>query len=217
MDILKRHEAFEIEALEKLKNAGFLEPLVFGGGTMLRLCYEINRYSADLDFWFIKETDPETYFGKLKRFLANEYELTDTWIKFYTLLFEFRSGDYPKKLKIEIRKEERECDFQERIAFSRFGTKQVILRVHTLEQTMKNKIEAALKRREIKDFFDIEFLLRRGISMLAPPERLAKLKRLAQGFGINDYGVTLGSILDPEMRKYYTENGFSYLIDKISR
>ncbi|MDH3259067.1 MAG: nucleotidyl transferase AbiEii/AbiGii toxin family protein, partial [Deltaproteobacteria bacterium] len=44
-----------MEVLEKLKNTGLLEPLVFGGGTMLRLCHELKRYSADLDFWFIKE------------------------------------------------------------------------------------------------------------------------------------------------------------------
>ena len=54
MDVLKNHEIFEIEVLEKLKNGNFLSPLVFGGGTMLRLCYELNRYSTDLDFWFIK-------------------------------------------------------------------------------------------------------------------------------------------------------------------
>ncbi len=50
MDTLKRHEVFEIEVLERLKSAKMLEPLVFGGGTMLRLCHEINRYSVDPDF-----------------------------------------------------------------------------------------------------------------------------------------------------------------------
>ena len=62
MDIFRKHEIFEIEMLEKLKNNRLLEPLVFGGGTMLRLCYELKRYSVDLDFWFIKKIPIKNYF-----------------------------------------------------------------------------------------------------------------------------------------------------------
>lgn len=39
MDILQQHEVFEIEVLDRLNRSGMLEPLVFGGGSMLRLCY----------------------------------------------------------------------------------------------------------------------------------------------------------------------------------
>ena len=53
MDILGRHEVSEIEVLDKLNSAKLLDPLVFGGDTMLRLCHELNRYSVDLDFWFV--------------------------------------------------------------------------------------------------------------------------------------------------------------------
>lgn len=55
MDILRQHEIFEIDVLEKMNSMKVLEPLVFGGETMLRLCHELNRYSADLDFWIIKK------------------------------------------------------------------------------------------------------------------------------------------------------------------
>lgn len=216
MDILRRHEIFEIEALERLKNAKLLEPLVFGGGTCLRLCYELNRYSADLDFWFIKKVNIRAYFRKLRNLLNEAYELTDAQIRFYTLLFEFRSKDYPRQLKIEIRKKARECDFQERIAFSRYSSKQVILKIHTLEQAMKNKIGAALERREIRDCFDIEFLLRQGIALTASGKKLAELKKIISKFKEKDYKVTLGSTLEPTLRKYYAQNRFSYLLEKIN-
>ncbi|MCK7512410.1 MAG: nucleotidyl transferase AbiEii/AbiGii toxin family protein [Desulfobacterales bacterium] len=65
MDILGRHEAFEIEVLDKLNSAKLLDPLVFGGGTMLRLCHELNRYSVDLDFWFITKDRAKAFFDKL--------------------------------------------------------------------------------------------------------------------------------------------------------
>lgn len=90
MDILKSHEIFEIEALEVLKNARLLEPLVFGGGTMLRLCHELARYSADLDFWFMREVDPEPYLDSMRAYLRKQYEVTDAKVKHFTVLCEIR-------------------------------------------------------------------------------------------------------------------------------
>jgi predicted nucleotidyltransferase component of viral defense system len=217
MDIFEKHELFEIEVLEKLKNSRLLEPLVFGGGTMLRLCYELNRYSVDLDFWFTKEIPLTPYFNKFNKTLKREYEVTDAQLKYYTLLFEIRSADYPKRLKIEIRKEMKDCDFQERIAYSKFSNKQVILKTHTLEQTMKNKINALLDRNEIRDGFDIEFLLRKGISLPElKKEHLSRLKERVNGFKDRDFKVKLGSILEGDVRKYYIENRFNYLREKIA-
>ncbi|MFH1394854.1 MAG: nucleotidyl transferase AbiEii/AbiGii toxin family protein [Candidatus Omnitrophota bacterium] len=212
MNVLQKHEIFEIEVLNQLKSAKFLEPLVFGGGTMLRLCYDLNRYSVDLDFWFIRKMPVKDYFKKLHQYLKNtDYDITDAQIKFYTLLFEIRSKNYPRRLKIEIRKALMKCDFQERIAFSQYSTKQVIMRVHTLEQAMKNKIEAALERKAIRDFFDLEFLLRQGITLNTKTDNLKKLLKKATSFSANDFKVALGSLLDTQMRHYYIENKFEYL------
>lgn len=216
MEDFKKHELFEIEVLEKLKNSKLLEPLVFGGGTMLRLCYELNRYSIDLDLWFIKKVNPNAFFKKLKDRLEDNYEITDAQIKFFTLLFEIRSTNYPKRLKIEIRKEPEPFDLEERIAFSKYGTKQVILKVLTLEQALKNKIEAALERKDIRDFFDIEFILRQGATLNADFGRIADLNKIISTFKRRDFCVTLGSLLDPETRKYYIDNKFDFLQRKIN-
>ena len=215
MDILQKHEVFQIELLEKLNSGKFLEPLVFGGGTMLRLCYELNRYSVDLDFWFVRRVSEKSYFEKLKTYLESAYEVTDAQIKHFTLLFEVRSKDYPKRLKVEIRKKKKVCDFQERIAFSKYSTKQVMLKVHTPEQTMKNKVEAALERREIRDCFDLEFLLRQGVELTVSQDKLEQLEQVATSFKEKDFKVTLGSALDAETRMYYTKSRFSYLLEKI--
>jgi hypothetical protein len=216
MDILRQHEQFEIEVLDKMNSAKLLEPLVFGGGSMLRLCHELNRYSADLDFWFIKKNSPQDYYNKFQSTLEKDYEITDSQIKHYTLLFEFRSASYPKRLKIEIRKEQKECDFQEKIAFSTFSTRQVVLKAHTLDQTMKNKIDAFLDRGEIRDCFDIEFLLRRGVALPGLAGKQAKeLRKKLAGFKDGDFKVKLGSILENDIRNYYIVNRFSYLEEKL--
>jgi len=216
MDILQKHEIFEMEVLERLKNAKLLDHLVFGGGTMLRLCYDLNRYSADLDFWFTRETDSGAYLDSMQVFLRGDYEVTDAQIKYHTVLCEIRSHDYPKRLKIEIRRRVKQCDLQERIAFSPHSTKQVALKVHTLEQTMKNKIEAAVTRQEIRDYFDLEFLLRKGIRLSGDRVVLRKLERRVHTFKQKDYKVTLGSTLEPDIRKYYVENNFSLLLSHIT-
>lgn len=216
MDTLARHELFEIEVLETLKSARLLEPLVFGGGTMLRLCFELHRYSVDLDFWFFKKVSPAAHFNKLKKILGEHYEVTDAQQKFYTLLIEIRSPRYPHRLKIEIRKGLKACDCEERIAFSEYTTRQVALRVHSLEQTMKNKVAALLERKEIRDGFDIEFLLRQGIpfSEMDAKQR-ASLKFVVEDFKERDFKVKLGSIIKPDMRAYYQKNKFSYLLSKL--
>jgi predicted nucleotidyltransferase component of viral defense system len=207
MDILEKHEVFEIEVLERLNSAKLLDPLVFGGGTMLRLCHELNRYSVDLDFWFVRKTAQKVFFDQLLKNLGQDYEITDAQAEHFTLLVEIRTGAYPKRLKIEIRRQQKKSDYQTKIAFSRFSTRQVLLKAHSLEQTMKNKIEALLDRGEIRDCFDIEFVLRRGTAL---PElsgkRLNDLLKKAAGFKDRDFKVKLGGIVDNIARAYYIQN-----------
>lgn len=217
MDTFRLHEVFEIEILDKMNSARLLEPLVFGGGTMLRLCHELNRYSADLDFWFIKKTPHEKYFDRTQSAFAKNYEVTDAEIKRYTLLFELRSAHYPKRLKIEIRRESKKCDYQKAIAFSNASTRQVLVNAHTLKQTMENKIRAFLDRGEIRDCFDIEFLIRRGIDLPVCTDKVvAELRRKITQFEDMDFRVKLGSILEKEFRDYYIENRFSLLQEKLA-
>ena len=216
MDILKQHEIFEIEVLGKMNSTKMLEPLVFGGGSMLRLCHELNRYSVDLDFWFIKEISQNEFFDKIRKAFEKDYEITDARIKRYTMLFELRSARYPKRLKIEIRREWKDCDYQEKIAFSRFSTTQVLVKAHTLEQTITNKIEAFLNRGEIRDCFDIEFLLRRGIELPAKTgKQIIEFQKKLSRFKDRDFKVKLGSILENDIRTYYITQRFSYLEEKL--
>jgi hypothetical protein len=217
MGIFRQHEAFEIEILDKMNSAKVLEPLVFGGGTMLRLCHELNRYSVDLDFWFIKRTPQKKYFDNLQKAFEKDYEITDAEIKHYTLLFELRSAEYPKRLKIEIRRELKQCDYQKMIAFSKSSSRQVLVNAHTLEQSMKNKIQAFFDRGEIRDCFDIEFLIRRGVYLPVSSDReVAELRKKIARFKDIDFRVKLGSILEKDIRDYYVENRFSFLEEKLA-
>ena len=212
MDTFKQHEVFEIEVLDRMNSAKMLDPLVFGGGSMLRLCHELNRYSVDLDFWFVKNVSQNDFFDKGIKTFEKYYEITDAQIKHYTILFELRSAQYPKRLKIEIRRELKDWDYQQDIAFSKFSTKQVVLKTHTLDQTINNKIEAFLDRGEIRDCFDIEFMVRRGVEIPLKEEKesIAFRKKITNLKEI-DFKVKLGSILEDDTREYYVTHRFRFL------
>ena len=212
MNDLIQQEIFEIEVLAWLKNKGFLRNMIFGGGTMMRLCYDLKRYSVDLDFWTYRVDRIDQFFINLKKFLKADYDLTDVQNKYYTLLFEIKKAPYPRKLKIEIRKENKESDFQETIAYSSYSNQQVLVKSFTLEQMMKNKIGALLDRKEIRDVFDIEFLTRKGIDISANYVELKKIKEIIKGFKKRDYYVTLGSLLDDDTREYHKKDNFTYLL-----
>jgi predicted nucleotidyltransferase component of viral defense system len=211
MQDLIQQERFEIEVLDRLNTGRLLGNLVFGGGTMLRLCFGLNRFSVDLDFWTVKEIDPSTLFQKMQRSLSEFYAIKDATVKFYTLLFEVKSKNYPRSLKIEIRKQAKKVAFEKAIAYSRYSTTQVLLHVVSLSEMMKAKIEAFLGRKEIRDVFDMEFLLKRGIPLDAPPETLARVLREIDRLKKRDYSVKLGSLVDEDQRKYYVSENFKLL------
>lgn len=217
MDILRQHEIFEIEVLERMNSAKLLDSLIFGGESMLRLCHELNRYSVDLDFWFVKAIPQDDFFDKCGKALEKYYEITDAQMKHYTILFELRSPQYPNRLKIEIRREWKDCDYQQNIAFTRFSTRQVLLKTHTLDQTMENKIKAFLDRGEIRDCFDIEFLIRRGVAILfRDKEQFVAFQKKVDLLKGRDFKVKLGSILEDDIREYYVTNRFRFLQEKLT-
>lgn len=217
MQTLQNLEKLEIEVLELLNSIKVLDSLYFGGGTMLRLCHNLNRYSTDLDFWLDTKVDSTTFFSLVKKTLSNNYQLTDSANKKFTLLFEIKSPTVNRSLKIEIRKEQQNFEWERKIAFSKFSNKQVLVKGLTLNQMMRNKIEALLSRQIIRDCFDIEFLIMRGVLLPSDKIKLQKALTIINNFKEQDYKVALGSILDEKERKYYLENRFQFLKEEITK
>ncbi len=208
---IEYHEQFEIEVLQFLNSKNLLNNLVFGGGTMLRLCYELNRYSIDLDFYFKKQGHEDSFFQVVKDAISSVYEITDSENKRNTQLFEFRSPQYPMRLKIEINKQKLFPVSKQSIAYSQHSNFQVFLSTIPLEKMMENKIEALLSRKETRDAFDIEFMVKSGISFSTDPGRIESTLSVIQSFSKKDLKVKLGSLLPADARVYYSENGFVVL------
>jgi predicted nucleotidyltransferase component of viral defense system len=177
------HEAFEMTLLEWLRSKRILQNLAFGGGTMLRLCHELPRYSLDMDFWFFKEVDFERFYHHLEDSVQQEYVVTDIQNKFYSILVEIRRRAGMPRLKIEIRKTLAPAgSTEEKIAFSPHFPRQVLVRAFTLPQMCRNKTLALLDRGEIRDAFDLEFLARRGVALDLNEEESQKIIKRLRGF-----------------------------------
>jgi predicted nucleotidyltransferase component of viral defense system len=217
MKRLEEHEGFEMAVLQWLGSKRFLSSLVFGGGTMLRLCHELPRYSLGMDFWFFRETDFDRFYNRLHDAFLREHDITDSQNKFHSILVEVRRSKGEPKLKIEIRKKlAPPGSSEEKIAFSPHFPTQVLVRGFTLNQMLNNKVTALLDRGEIRDAFDLEFLVRKGIGLedLSEREKRELVKKLRE-FKKKDFDVKLGSILLPEFRDYYREKRFAYLEEKL--
>jgi len=148
--------------------------------------------------------------------LSKDYEITDAQIKYYTILVEVRSSHFPRRLKIKIRREPKDREFEQKIAYSPFSTRQVLVRAHTLKQALQYKIAALLDRGEIRDAFDIEFILRQGTPLprLSHSQKQNLIVRLDK-FKPQDFKVTLGSVIEEDLRTYYIEQRFNFLKRKI--
>ena len=203
-------ERFELEVLDRLNSGKFLAQIIFGGGTMLRLCHGLERFSVDLDFWVIRDLEPE-FFENMKGYLARHYDIKDSAEKFHTILFELRSPDYPRSLKLEIRRQVKKIHVEQVIAYSKYANTQVFLRAVSLNDMMKSKLEAFLDRKEIRDVSDMEFLFKRGVPLEASDDTRREVLGLIDAFSRRDYTVKLGSLLEKEQRDYYSVENFKIL------
>jgi predicted nucleotidyltransferase component of viral defense system len=216
-DLIKQ-EQFELEVLDRLNSGRFLERLAFGGGTMLRLCHGLDRYSVDLDFWLLSKAgkdggsnDHGVWFAGLQQYLADFYEIRDAADTFYSLVVELKSPDYPRSLKLEIRKGGPIAKTEPAIAYSRHSSLQVYVRTIPLAEMMTSKVAALLERKEIRDAYDLEFLVKKGIKVDLSREKKDQILAAIDALTRQDYNVKLSSLLEADQRPYYRQNNFVIL------
>ncbi len=215
MQDLIKHEQFEMEVIEKLYKGKVLSKLIFVGGTMLRLCYGLDRYSVDLDFWIYKKEEKEKIFNEIKKIIVKNYTVKDIYNKHFTMFFEFKSNKSHRALKIEVRKEKKDVKPVKAIAYTPHSNIQVIVNTLSLNNMMEEKIKALINRCEIRDAYDVEFLLKKGVKLNIDFKKAFEIKKIILGFKKADYKVKLSSILPPEKRKYYTESNFKILLSAL--
>lgn len=178
-------EILHHDILRIMNDGGFLEKLVFMGGTCLRMCYGSQRLSEDLDFTGDFDFTKERLSGlgsMLKDSLFKKYGLdvtvtephkedgnTDTWkIK---LITKPEQPDFPsQKINIDI------CrlpshDSKIRIPNNYYGidmgTEDLLMRAESMEEILCDKLIAFANRTnrvKNRDLWDIFWLTRKNIA-----------------------------------------------------
>ncbi len=150
----KRHkevaEAQDI-IVEELYN--FFENAVLHGGTAIWRCYQGNRFSEDIDAYLPRNTEKiNEFFKSLKK---KGFEIKKKKIKENSLYSALQINRTTVRFEALFKKSNR--------TLKEYQTCQgTLVTVYTLtpEQLIKEKANAYLKRRKIRDLYDVFYLLR---------------------------------------------------------
>ena len=105
---------------------------------------------------------------------------------------------------------------EQTIAYSPYSTIQVLVRSISLQDMMRSKFEALLQRKEIRDAYHLEFLVKKGVDVEITSERAKQVLKVIEDFTSYDYSVKLGSVLEADRRVYYRVSNFRILKEHLN-
>jgi predicted nucleotidyltransferase component of viral defense system len=204
------HRQVMFEILQEIYQSPVGKLLGFKGGTMLYFFEELDRFSVDLDFDLL-ETGKIGQVRQVLHEIIKKYGLlTEEREKKQTLIFilNYKTGQH--SLKIEISKRVDQVTSHEWRNF--YG---VDVQTMQLEDALAHKLVAATERKGVanRDFYDIWFLLKRGVR--ANPVVIKKrtdqdlrqyldflIKFIDKNFKLSQVTVGLGELLDRSKRDW---------------
>ncbi len=151
-----RHRTVMLQILKDIASDATISPYMgFKGGTAAYLFYNLPRFSVDLDFDLLDETQEDTVFEHVKRIVSKYGTLKDARKKRFNLFFLLSYEDAEHNVKVEINR---------RMFGSRFEVKTTLgisLLVMTQEDMCANKLLALRDRvgKTSRDIFDVWFFL----------------------------------------------------------
>lgn len=126
---------------------------------MLYFFHGLDRFSVDLDFDLLDETKKDLVASEVRAILEKYGVIKDSADKVKTLYFLLSYGESEHGVKVEISKRIAKNSYETR---NFYGTDVVTV---VLEDAFANKLVAVTERKRTanRDFYDILFLLRKGI------------------------------------------------------
>ncbi len=177
----------------------------FKGGTMLYFFYELDRFSVDLDFDLLDTSKKDLVYAKTREILQKYGKIKDEADKLRTLYFLLSYGEGEHGVKVEISKRLTGENSYETRSF--YGTDVSTVK---LEDAFANKLVAATERKRTanRDFYDIYFLLGKGI---VPNEKII-LERT--GKNMPEYLLSLRNFVEKNLSETSVLEGIGELVDK---
>ena len=219
----KKHREILFNILRKIYSSSVGKDLGFKGGTMLYFFYDLDRFSVDLDFDLLNQEKEQEVFDEIGRLLKDFGEIKDQFIKRKTIFFLLSYEDGQANIKVEISRTGGEINKYEIKNF--YG---IDVKTQVIEDSFANKLVASLDRKKTanRDFYDIEFIFRKGFAFnekIIENRTRKKSKDFLVGLieFLNNYKPVrgwvegLGELVDEEKKKTIKNNLKKDLIGQI--
>lgn len=202
-----RHEIIMKQILGDIfKHSNLQSQLAFKGGTCLYICYELNRFSTDLDFNLISdEFDPDAVSQIIRKYLTIEdySSKRNTW---------FWLGSYEKgvqKIKIEISKRNYPDKY---ININYFG---ILVPIMDPSYMFAHKLCAITDRKVLqnRDLYDVWFMFNKQITdkKWIPSEEIIKIRT---GKSSADYFKDLINFIETKVDRKRILDGLGEVLDE---
>lgn len=152
-----QHKNILLQILKDISEDTNLSPFLgFKGGTAVYLFYGLDRFSVDLDFDLLDDTQEEPVFVRIKKILANHGTLKDAHKKRYGLFFllSYENGAHNIKVEVNGRKFGSEFEIKSYLG--------IPMRVMVQRDMFAHKLVAMVERmgKTNRDIYDVWFFLK---------------------------------------------------------
>jgi predicted nucleotidyltransferase component of viral defense system len=177
---------------------------ILKGGTALMACYNLDRFSEDIDLDGSKRDIQEHVekFCEIHHYTFRIAKDTDT-VKRY--MIQYGNAEHPLKLEISYRTKEFQAEYITNING---------IKVYTIDQLCRMKSNAYIARDKIRDLYDVVFIYMHHQNSLSP-QTVEQLKDAIAYKGIEQFDYIIrnqrDSLIDPEK----LANNFLDMYDKL--
>ncbi len=209
---LAKHKVFLIQILKDIYTDPMLRTVLgFKGGTAALLFYDLPRFSVDLDFDLLDESQKEVVFQRVKALLAEHGVLYEAIEKQYTLFFLVSYERGERAIKVEISKRQGSSAYELK---NYLGIPMLVVKP---EDMAAGKLAAILMRNKFaaRDVYDICFFLKNNWRInekvvqektgLSLAEALGKAIEIIQHLPRNQIMHGLGDLVDQKQKVWVKE------------
>ena len=210
---INKHKFFLLQLLKEIySDMELASSLGFKGGTALMLFHDLPRFSVDLDFNLVENSNEEVVYDKLRAILAAHGAIRDEARKHYGILLvlSYEDGDRNLKAEVSNRPYPDEYELRDYLGIS--------MKVMRLEYMFTHKLMALLDRNALtnRDVFDCWFCMKQRLALQQSildlrldcsfEDYMDRCIAAVAGISSNRILDGMGELMDPAIKKWAKTN-----------
>lgn len=210
----EKHQLVMAQILKDIYSDIALASLLgFKGGTAANIFYGLPRFSVDLDFDLLNnsEENKKLVFEKVKSIISQYGEIKDEQQKFATIFFALSYEPGAHRIKVEINNRKTGASYEMKNYFG------IPILVSAKDAMFSAKLVALMKRKEFvaRDLFDVYFFLKKNwntdkkvfvaYAIASEKEYIKKCISFIENIPDNSLLKELGELLDEKQKAFVRE------------